>query len=103
MTDTARTRRESIRWRMLNVLNLMRPHTLHETALHDHLRAIYPEITQIELRREADYLEGRKLVEIVREPFGAWFLDLTRCGVDIVEYTIDCSPGIARPPKYWED
>ena len=31
-----------------------------------------------------------------------WFADLTRLGVDLAEYTIDCQPGIARPDKYWE-
>ena len=28
------------------------------------------------------------------------FADLTRHGVDVAEYTVDCEPGIARPAKY---
>lgn len=28
-----------------------------------------------------------------------WAAELTRYGVDIVEYTIGCEPGIARPPR----
>ena len=32
---------------------------------------------------------------------GPWHAELTRYGVDVAEYTIDCEPGIARPAKYW--
>jgi hypothetical protein len=27
---------------------------------------------------------------------------LTRIGIDVVEYTVECDPGIARPKKYWK-
>ena len=54
------------------------------------------------IRRDLDYLADRRLIELVKQPSGAWFADLSRLGVDIVEYTIDCQPGIARPEKYWE-
>jgi hypothetical protein len=30
-----------------------------------------------------------------------WSAELTHHGVDIVEYTVDCFPGIARPPKWY--
>ena len=55
-----------------------------------------------ELRRELDYLSDRRLVDLAKQPIGIWYADLTRLGVDIAEYTIDCQPGIARPEKYWE-
>jgi hypothetical protein len=61
----------------------------------------YGDATPLELRRELDYLSDRKLVELRKEPTGRWFADLTRYGVDICEYNIDCEPGIARPEKYW--
>lgn len=98
----AKARTEGIRWQMISILNKARPHTTSEQFLIDVLRQLYPDITGIELRRELDYLADRKLVDIVKQPIGLWFADLTRLGVDIAEYTIDCQPGIARPEKYWE-
>lgn len=100
MMQKART--EGIRWQLISILNKARPHTTSEQFLIDVLRQLYPDITGIELRRELDYLADRKLVDIVKQPIGLWFADLTRLGVDIAEYTIDCQPGIARPEKYWE-
>ena len=65
------------------------------------IHGIYPDSTPLEVRRELDYLADRKLVEIERKPSGEWVAGLTRYGIDIAEYTIDCGPGIARPQKYW--
>ena len=67
------------------------------------MQAIYPDATALELRRELDYLADRRMLELVKEPSGTWFGDLTRLGVDVVEYTVDCGPGIARPQKYWSE
>ena len=58
-------------------------------------RAIYPDTTPLELRRELDYLADRKMVDLGEKPSGDWFADLTRLGVDPVEYTVECGPGIA--------
>ena len=87
MVDITRVRRESLRWSLLVALS----------------RAIYPDTTQLELRRELDYLADRKMVELEKRPSGDWFADLSRLGVDIVEYTVECGPGIARPEKYWSE
>ena len=65
------------------------------------MRSIYQDVTPMEVRKELDYLEGRSLVKLRKEPSGRWWSDLTRYGVDIVEYTVSCEPGIARPEKYW--
>ncbi len=100
MMQKART--EGIRWQLISILNKARPHATSEQFLLEVLRQLYPDITGIELRRELDYLADRKLVDIVKQPIGLWFADLTRLGVDLAEYTIDCQPGIARPEKYWE-
>ena len=59
--------------------------------------------TALELRQHLEYLSDRKLVELVKQPSGRWFADLTRLGVDIAEYTVACDAGIARPEKYWSD
>ncbi|MDN5924357.1 MAG: hypothetical protein L0H70_05095 [Xanthomonadales bacterium] len=65
------------------------------------LGALYPDATALEVRRELEYLKDRCLVEIDATPAGPWLARLTHHGVDLAEYTIDCGPGIARPPKYW--
>lgn len=61
----------------------------------------YPDATPLEVRRELDYLATRSLLKIEKSPAGPWRASLTRLGVDIAEYTVDCEPGIARPAKYW--
>ena len=94
---------ESLRWSLLVALNKTRPYTASETLLLDVSRAIYPDTTHLELRRELDYLADRKMVDLEKKPSGDWFADLTRLGVDLVEYTVECGPGIARPEKYWSE
>ncbi|MBS9433857.1 MULTISPECIES: hypothetical protein [Photorhabdus] len=103
MIDVARVRRESLRWSLLVALNKTRPYTASETLLLDISRAIYPDVTALELRKELDYLADRKLIDLNKQPSGSWFADLTRIGVDVVEYTIECGLGIARPEKYWSE
>lgn len=101
MTDVQRIRRESIRWLILLTLNNARPVGAFEGPVLSVAQSEYPDATPLEIRRELDYLHGRKLVELSKHPAGRWFAELTRYGVDIAEYTIDCEPGIARPQKYW--
>ena len=101
--DILKIRREAMRWNLINVLNKARPYPTNEQFLLEVLRHIYPDVTALEIRRELDYLADRKLVDLNKTPSGAWFADLTRYGVDIAEYTIDCAPGIARPEKYWSE
>lgn len=102
MTDFAKIRRENLRWLILLTLNHARPVGAHETMILSTVQAVYPDATPHELRRELDYLEDRELIDITKEPSGSWRAELTRYGVDIAEYTVDCEPGIARPVKYWE-
>ncbi|WP_027360802.1 hypothetical protein [Desulforegula conservatrix] len=101
MLDPAKTRRETIRWYILLTLNNARPIGAYEELVLATIQGIHPDATALELRRELDYLEDRKLVDLKKEPCGRWFAGLTRLGVDIAEYTLDCEPGIARPVKYW--
>ena len=95
-------RREGMRWQILAMLDKARPITSHERFILDVIRGIYADATAVEVRQHLDYLADRRLIELVKQPSGAWFADLSRLGVYIVEYTIDCQPGIARPEKYWE-
>ena len=101
MVDDAKILRESIRWYILLTLNNARPEGAYEEVVLMTVQGIYRDSTAQEIRRELDYLVDRKLAEVKREPSGRWFADVTRYGVDVVEYTVDCNPGIARPQKYW--
>lgn len=101
MIDQAKARREHLRWLILLTLNNARPIGAFEGPVLSVAQSEYPDATALELRRELDYLHDRKLVEIARKPDGRWFAELTRYGVDVAEYTVDCEPGIARPAKYW--
>lgn len=102
MIEQAKIRRESMRWYLILALYNARPERVAEEIVLSTMQAIYQDATAIEVRKELDYLEDRKLVVLKKEPSGRWWGDLTRYGVDIAEYTIECDPGIARPKKYWE-
>lgn len=51
------------------------------------------------VRDQLDYLEKRELIEIERSEIDPWRVWLARYGYDMVEYRIDCKPGIRRPPR----
>jgi len=99
--DQAKVRRESLRWYLILALYNARPQEVCEEVVQETMRAIYPDATPLEVRRELDYLADRSLVNLRKEPSGRWWGDLTRHGVDIAEYTVECHPGISRPVKYW--
>ncbi|MDI3259665.1 MAG: cytoplasmic protein [Sinobacteraceae bacterium] len=97
-----RTRREVLRWRVLQTLNIGRPYALSDDVLLQAVGGPDMPLTLHDLRRELDYLSTRGLVEIEgRGLHPRWDCKLTRHGVDLAEYEIDCEPGIARPAKYW--
>lgn len=99
--DQSRIRREHLRWLVLLTLNNSRPIGANEGPILSVAQSEYPDATPIELRRELDYLDGRGLIELDKQPGGRWHAALTRHGVDVAEYTVDCEPGIARPQRYW--
>ena len=99
--DFNKTVIETIRWNILQALDVARPYGTNENVILSALQAEHKGITQLIVRRELDYLEDRKLAEITNQHTGTWFAELTRYGVDIAEYTVECKPGIARPEKYW--
>lgn len=96
----AKARREFLRWIILLALDNARPIGCREELVLQTVQGYYQDATLMELRRELDYLFDRKLVEIKKEPAGYWHCDITRYGVDVREYTVDCDPGIARPAVY---
>lgn len=101
MIDQAKIRREQIRWLLLLTLNHARPYGAAEAMLLATVQAIYPDATTLEVKRELEYLENRRLLVLEKHPSGPWHAGLTRYGVDVAEYTVDCEAGIARPVKYW--
>ena len=101
MIDAAKARREHLRWLILLTLNNARPIGAFEGPILSVAQSEYPDCTALEMRRELDYLSDRRLVQVRRRPDGRWFAELTRYGVDVAEYTVECEPGIARPEKYW--
>lgn len=101
MIDPEKARRENLRWYILLTLNSARPLGASEAVILSTIQGIVPDCTIRELRNELKYLECRELVVIKGTGGPSWHGELTRIGVDLVEYTVDCEPGIARPNKYW--
>ncbi|WP_223670473.1 hypothetical protein [Xanthomonas citri] len=99
--DMEKVRREQLRWVLLLALQNASPYGAFEEILLSTVQALYPDATQLEVRRALEYLKDRRLIEVEKKPDGRWHADLCRLGTDIVEYTVDCEPGIARPEKYW--
>jgi Fe2+ or Zn2+ uptake regulation protein len=101
MADLAKVRRENMRWMILLTLNNASPVGAFESIVLSVVQAEYTDATRDEVRKNLDYLEKRDLISIAKQPDGRWFCELERYGVDVVEYTVDVEPGIARPAKYF--
>lgn len=101
MADLAKVRRENMRWMILLTLNNASPLGAFESIVLSVVQAEYTDATQDEVRKNLDYLEKRDLISIAKHPDGRWFCELERYGVDVVEYTVNVEPGIARPEKYF--
>lgn len=99
--DLEKTQRETLRWRILQTINTGRPYPLSEDIILTAVSGDDIPVTIRDLRRELDYLEDRKLLHVAGKDTAYWNAELTHYGVDVVEYTIECHPGIARPKKYW--
>ena len=95
--EMLRLRREAIRWHLLSAIDVSRPVGIYTEALLTIVQSVYPDATHQEIRRNLDYLEERQMCKIDKDPMDRWFVDLTRTGIEFVEYTIDAQPGIARP------
>lgn len=102
MTETLdQKRREVIRWDIIRCLNLSSPYPVGDTLLLEAVGGMDMPITMTDIRRALDYLEGRRLITVEGRSQPKWIAKLTRHGVDLAEYVIECEPGIARPVKYW--
>ncbi len=99
--DLEQKQREEARWRMLRVLDAGRPIAVSENIVWRVLHDVRLPMSITGVRREFDYLRNLGLIEIESELSETWFAKLTARGVDIVEYTLDAPPGVARPRRYW--
>lgn len=102
--DLVKAKREQLRWLILKALDAGRPLPVHQDLILSVAQAVHADANLTEIRRELDYLEKRELVSIRRDPAGTagpWKAELDRFGIEVVEYTVECDAGIARPPKYW--
>lgn len=96
-------KKENGRWVMLVAVNAGGHLGTTEDMILAALRPSWLDVHRGWVRDELAYLETRQLVEIERHPIKPWRATLTRHGHDIVDYTVDCEPGIERPCKYWGD
>lgn len=100
--DLEKARREYLRWLILLALDSAQPEGASEQLVHSAITPMMPNLTQLELRRSLDYLAERDLITVSgRNAQPQWFCKLDRYGIDVVEYTVPCEAGIARPNKYW--
>lgn len=98
--DLQKARREELRWLILLALNAARPMGTSEAVIKNAIEPVILDITQHEIRNELDYLEERKLITIDHKDTPSWFAKINRYGIDVVEYTVPCDPGIKRPREY---
>ena len=98
--DLEKARREELRWMILRALYAAQPVGTTEKIIQQALEPVAPDVTLMEIRRELDYLAERDLVTVIGNNTPVWFAKINRHGIDIVEYTIDCHPGIARPKRW---
>jgi len=92
-----RKRREQIRWLCLQHIDAARPAQMTDAALLPLVQTVHSITALRELRRELDYLMECGLLTLV-EDYETWRLKLTHHGIDLVQYTGPCPPGIGRPP-----
>lgn len=102
MIDLEKAKREQTRWIILQTTHISGAAGTNESTIGIVLQNTKLWAGQDRLRRELDYLEERELISIEgRDLTPDWGVKLTRAGYDVVEYTVEVEPGIARPAKYW--
>jgi hypothetical protein len=97
--DMEKVRREELRWLILRSLYAAQPIGTSEVIIRNAIDPVIPGVTEMETRRSLDYLKERGLIT-VEDDRPVWFAKINRHGVDLVEYTVPCDPGIARPKKW---
>ena len=99
--QAAKAQRAVLRWRILKTIEIGRPYKVAEDIIYQTVAGPDMPITGHDLRRQLDYLKIRGLLLVTGQGTPQWAAELTRYGVDLVEYEVECEAGIARPVKYW--
>lgn len=97
--DMEQARRLELRWLVLFALHETQEVGLSERMADIVVEDVVPDVTALEIRRVLDYLAERKLITLEKNRM-VWFAKINHLGIDIVEYVVDCDPGIARPRKW---
>ena len=98
-----RTHLPGLRWAILRTAMVGGHIGCTDRMALDVVRAGYLGVELREVRDEIAYLADRRLVAVRRSDSAPWRLTLTRHGRDLVDYTVDCQAGIARPPRLHAD
>jgi hypothetical protein len=98
--DMEKARREELRWMILRALYAAQPVGTTEVIVMKAMEPVVPDVTCLEIRRHLDYLAERDLVSVAGKDSPVWFAKINRHGIDVVEYTVPCHPGIARPRRW---
>ncbi len=92
------TRHQTVRYFLLMALNVARPAEAQAYMLRSVVASVFADVTDLEVLRELDYLTSRELISTHVNPMGQTLAKIERYGVDVLERTVACDPGIILPP-----
>lgn len=98
--DTQKARRETLRWHVLHCLYSTQEVGANEVMIKNVVEPLWPDVTTMEIRRTLDYLTDRGLVDMLDQAGPVWRARINHHGIDVVEYTVECHAGIARPKRW---
>lgn len=98
MDQLEKTRHKVTRWRILKILDTAGAAGASVALVEQALSDAELLVTRGELLQELDYLEGSGLIACEKESGIPTSVKLRPWGMDIVQYMVECPPGIARPP-----
>lgn len=87
-----------LRWRILRILYMARDTGTNEHVVYAALDGMKLGVSPVTVRRELEYLAGLELLALTQSR--TWHAEITPQGIDVVEYTIDAPPGVARPAQW---
>ena len=87
----------ALRWDILRTTHVGGHLGVTETMMLRTLECEWIGLTRAVLRDQIAYLEARRLVIVRRSEVEDWRLRLDRYGHDVVEYQVECDPGVRRP------
>lgn len=101
MKEIEQSEREMARWVVLQALYHGDGSLVAERLILSVLDAVPIKASASDVRAHLAYLESASLARLEKLPNGSWCASITKSGVDVVEYNVDCPAGIGRPRKYW--